>query len=105
LKDVFENSPVSWRVGKTPVMSIVGVLSLVSTVFMAWVYLKDPLSGLSWHPMHEGGGIFLHSRSFDMFLLNILIFISGLVIYYVARSIQRGRGVELDATFKEIPIE
>jgi amino acid transporter len=105
LKDVFENSPVSWRVGKTPVMSIVGVFSLVSAVFMAWVYLKDPLSGLSWHPMHEGGGIFLHSRSFDMFLLNILIFISGLVIYYVARSIQRGRGVELDATFKEIPIE
>lgn len=105
LKDVFENSPVNWRLGKTPVMSIVGALSLVSTVFMAWVYLKDPLSGLSWHPLHEGGGIFLESRSFNMFLLNIVIFISGLVIYFVARAIQRGRGVELDATFKEIPIE
>lgn len=105
LKDVFENSPVNWRLGKTPVMSIVGALSLVSTVFMAWVYLKDPLSGLSWHPLHEGGGIFLESRSFNMFLLNIVIFISGLAIYFVARSIQRGRGVELDATFKEIPIE
>lgn len=105
LKDVFENSPVNWRLGKTPVMSIVGALSLVSTVFMAWVYLKDPLSGLSWHPLHEGGGIFLESRSFNMFLLNIVIFISGLVIYFAARAIQRGRGVELDATFKEIPIE
>lgn len=105
LKDVFENSSVNWRLGKTPVMSIVGALSLVSTVFMAWVYLKDPLSGLSWHPLHEGGGIFLESRSFNMFLLNIVIFISGLVIYFVARAIQRGRGVELDATFKEIPIE
>jgi len=105
LKDVFENSPVNWRLGKTPVMSIVGALSLVSTVFMAWVYLKDPLSGLSWHPLHEGGGIFLESRSFNMFLLNIVIFISGLAIYFVARAIQRGRGVELDATFKEIPIE
>lgn len=105
LKDVFENSPVNWRLGKTPVMSIVGALSLVSAVFMAWVYLKDPLSGLSWHPLHEGGGIFLESRSFNMFLLNIVIFISGLVIYFVARAIQRGRGVELDATFKEIPIE
>ncbi|MBI3648856.1 MAG: APC family permease [Actinobacteria bacterium] len=105
LKDVFENSPVSWRVGKTPVMSIVGVLSVISSAFMAWVYLHDPLSGLSWHPVHEGGGIFLHSRTFNMFLLNILIFLSGLVIYLVARAVQSRRGIELDATFKEIPIE
>jgi len=105
LKDVFEGSPVNWRVGKTPVMSIVGALSVLACGFMAWAYLNDPLSGLSWHPLHEGGGIFLHSRSFNMFLLNIVIFISGFVIYLVARAIQRQRGVNLDATFKEIPIE
>ncbi len=86
-------------------MSIVGALSLVACVFMAWVYLKDPLSGLSATPKHEGGGIFLHSRSFDMFLLNILIFVSGFAIYQVARAVQRRRGVNLDATFEEIPIE
>jgi len=105
LKDVFEASPVNWRIGKTPVMSIVGVLSVVTCVFMAWDYLKDPLSGLSATPKHEGGGIFLHSRSFDMFLLNILIFVSGLVIYLVARAMRRRQGVDLDSTFKEIPIE
>lgn len=105
LKDVFESSPVKWRVGKIPVISIVGALSLVSCVFMAWDYLNDPLSGLSWHPQHEGGGIFLDSRTFNMFLLNIVIFVSGLVIYLVARAVQRRRGVNLDATFKEIPIE
>jgi basic amino acid/polyamine antiporter, APA family len=104
-KEVFENSAVAWRVGKTPLMSIVGALSLVACVFMAWVYLKDPLSGLSATPKHEGGGIFLDSRSFDMFLLNILIFVSGLVIYFVARAIRRRGGINLDATFKEIPIE
>ncbi len=104
-KDVFESSPVSWKVGKTPVMSIIGTLSLVACIFMAWVYLKDPLSGLSATPKHEGGGIFLNSRSFDMFLLNILIFISGLVIYFVARAVRRRAGINLDATFKEIPIE
>ena len=41
----------------------------------------------------------------NMFLLNIVIFVSGLVIYLVARAVQRRRGVNLDATFKEIPIE
>ncbi len=102
---LWESSPVSWRWGRLPVMSIVGALSLVACVFMAWVYLKDPLSGLSATPKHEGGGIFLHSRSFDMFLLNILIFVSGFAIYQVARAVQRRRGVNLDATFEEIPIE
>jgi len=102
---LWESSPVNWRWGRLPVMSIVGALSLVACVFMAWVYLKDPLSGLSATPKHEGGGIFLHSRSFDMFLLNILIFVSGFAIYQVARAVQRRRGVNLDATFEEIPIE
>ncbi len=105
LKDLFENSPVNWRWGKTPVMSIVGALSFITCAIMAWVYLKDPLSGLSATPKHEGGGIFLHSRSFDMFLLNILIFLSGLVIYFVARAVRQREGVNLDATFQEIPIE
>jgi amino acid transporter len=105
LKDVFESSPVNWRIGRTPVMSIVGVLSLAACAFMAWAYLKDPLSGLSATPKHEGGGIFLESRSFNMFLLNIAIFLSGLVIYLVARAIRRREGVDLDSTFKEIPIE
>ena len=105
LRDVFEASPVSWRVGRTPVMSILGVLSFLTCAFMAWAYLKDPLSGLSATPKHEGGGIFLHSRSFDMFLLNIVIFVSGLVIYLVARAIRRGQGIDLDSTFREIPIE
>jgi APA family basic amino acid/polyamine antiporter len=102
---LWESSPVNWRWGRVPVMSVVGALSLVACVFMAWVYLKDPLSGLSATPKHEGGGIFLHSRSFDMFLLNILIFVSGFVIYQVARAVRRRRGVNLDATFEEIPIE
>ncbi len=105
-KAIFENSPVNWRVGKTPVMSIVGALSLLACAFMAWVYLKDPLSGLSWTPVgHRGGGILFHSKTFDMFLLNLLIFVSGLVIYFVARAVRRRGGINLDATFKEIPIE
>lgn len=105
LKDVFEASPVRWRFGGVPVMTIMGALSLASCAFMAWAYLKDPLSGLSATPKHEGGGLFLESRSFNMFLLNIGIFVSGLVIYFVARAIRRRDGVDLDSTFKEIPVE
>src|SRR5581483_1710621 len=47
---LWESSPVNWRWGRLPVMSIVGALSLVACVFRAWVYLKDPLSGLAATP-------------------------------------------------------
>ena len=97
LRDVFESSPVNWRVGGTPVMTIMGVASLIACLFMAWAYLNDPLSGLSASP--DAG------RPFNMFLLNIGIFVSGLVIYFVARAIRQREGVNLDSTFKEIPVE
>jgi amino acid transporter len=103
-RKIWENSSVNWRLGKIPVMSIVGVLSLLAVSFMGWDYLHDPLSGITWRP-EGGGGILFGSRSFDMFLLNILILLSGLVIYLVARWIQRRRGVNLDAAYGEIPVE
>ena len=103
-RKIWENSSVNWRLGKIPVMSIVGVLSLIAVSFMGWDYLHDPLSGITWRP-EGGGGILFGSRSFDMFLLNILILLSGLVIYLVARWVQRRRGVNLDAAYGEIPVE
>ena len=103
-RKVWENSSVNWRLAGIPVMSIVGVLSLIAVGFMGWDYLHDPLSGITWKP-EGGGGILFGSRSFDMFLLNILILLSGLVIYLVARWVQRRRGVNLDAAYGEIPVE
>jgi hypothetical protein len=34
-----------------------------------------------------------------------VIWVSGLVIYLVARWVQRRRGVNLDATYQELPVE
>ncbi|MBO0807795.1 MAG: APC family permease, partial [Actinobacteria bacterium] len=103
-RKVWQDSPVNWTLGRIPVMSIVGAVSLLAAGFMGWVYLHDPLSGISWKPT-GGGGILFGSRSFDMFLLDILILLSGLVIYLIARFVQRRRGVDLDATYQEIPVE
>ncbi|MBO0770224.1 MAG: APC family permease [Actinobacteria bacterium] len=103
-RKVWQDSPVNWQIGRIPVMSIVGAASLLAAGFMGWVYLHDPLSGISWKPT-GGGGILFGSASFDMFLLDIAILLSGLVIYLIARAVQRRRGVDLDATYQEIPAE
>ncbi|HET9256638.1 MAG TPA: APC family permease, partial [Pseudonocardiaceae bacterium] len=42
-RKVWENSSVNWRLAGIPVMSIVGVLSLIAAGFMGWDYLHDPL--------------------------------------------------------------
>ena len=46
-RKIWENSSVNWRLAGIPVMSIVGVLSLIAAGFMGWDYLHDPLSGIT----------------------------------------------------------
>jgi basic amino acid/polyamine antiporter, APA family len=88
---LFESSPVNRRVGGIPLMSVVGALSLVALVIEAWTFLTDPSAGLNGHPA--------------LVWMNIGIFVSGLVIYFVAKAIQRSRGVDISRRFAEIPIE
>jgi basic amino acid/polyamine antiporter, APA family len=102
-REVWEASPVNWKWGKIPVITIFGVVSFVACGFMAWDYLNDPLSGLSVVP-HNTGGLFGH-QDFSMFILNILIWVSGWVVYVVAKRVRARQGIDLDATYRELPAE
>lgn len=91
MKGVFEASPVSWRVGGVPVMSIVGALSAVTLGIMAWAFLTDPSAGLKGRP--------------NLVWMNIGILVSGLVIYYIGKAVQRSRGVDISKAYRELPVE
>jgi len=91
LPDVFETSAVNQRIGRVPVITIIGVLSVAAQVFMAWVFLRDPSAGLNGNP--------------KMIWFNVIVFLSGLVVYYVAKFVQRRRGVDVDLSFKQVPEE
>jgi basic amino acid/polyamine antiporter, APA family len=102
-REVWEASPVNWKWGKLPVITIFGALSFAACGFMAWDYLNDPLSGISVVPKHTGG-LFGH-QAFAMFILNIIIWVAGWVVYQVAKVVRRRQGVDLDATYRELPAE
>lgn len=102
-RHVFDASPVSWRLGKLPVVTIVGALSFAACGYMGWVYLNDPLSGLSAVP-HNTGGIFGH-QTFFMFILNIFIWLLGWFVYWVAKLVRARKGIDLSATYRELPVE
>jgi len=89
LPDVFETSTVNQRIAKIPVISIIGVLSVISCTIMAWAFLNDPLSGMT--P--------------PMIAFNIAVFLSGLVIYYIAKWVQARRGVDVSLSYRELPAE
>jgi APA family basic amino acid/polyamine antiporter len=96
LKDVFESSPVRWRWFGIPVVTLVGVLSLVACVASAIIFLRDPLAGFQ-----QADG----SPYWSRIIYNVAIFLSGFVIYFIARAINRSRGVEIDRRFASIPVE
>ncbi|MGN6380372.1 MAG: APC family permease [Gaiellales bacterium] len=96
LPDVFESSPVRWRWGGVPVITIVGVISLAACIASGVIFLKDPYAGF-----HHLNGSWYWKR----IIYNVAIFLSGFVIYFIARWINRSRGIDLDKRFAEIPVE
>jgi hypothetical protein len=40
-----------------------------------------------------------------MFLLNIVIWVSGWFVYLVAKRVRARQGVDLDSTYRELPVE
>jgi amino acid transporter len=99
----WQASPVNWRWGKLPVITVLGALSFISSAFMAWDFLRDPNSGLSVVP-HHTGGLFGY-QGFAMFILNLLIWVAGWIVYKVAKMVRARQGVDLDATYQELPVE
>jgi len=91
LPNVFETSAVNQRIAGVPVITIIGILSFIAQAFMAWVFLRDPNAGLRGHN--------------GMIVFNVVVFLSGLVVYYIAKWIQGRRGIDVSLSFKEIPEE
>jgi len=91
LPDVFATSTVNQRILGVPLITIIGIASFICQGFMAWVFLRDPSAGLRGHP--------------GMIVFNIVVFLSGLVVYYIAKFVQRSRGVDVALSFKQVPEE
>jgi amino acid transporter len=105
----WESSPIAWRVGGAPVISVVGMVSLAALFVAMWAYLNDPLSGvnildgLALKPITgEDGNL---TKDIVRFLIATGTVLSGLVIFEVSRIIRARGGVRLEAGYQEIPVE
>lgn len=87
---MFENSPIAWRVGRVPVISLIGVVSTVFVVYAISRILVDN----AYTPNLAFGDIGA-----------LIVLVVGAIVFYVARTYRRSRGVNIDQRYKEIPIE
>ena len=92
-REAFEASPYNARVAGFPVMSLIGILSLIGMALMAYVLLNDQNSGTSLVGNPE------------RVALALIVPAIGFVAYFVIKAVQRMRGVNIDLAYREIPPE
>lgn len=91
--DVFAASPFNGRLAGIPIVTIVGALSLVTSVLVAGILLTDQNSGTSW----------VVNRNTVIMVAAVVV--AGPILYYVLRAIQASRGINVGLAYKEIPPE
>jgi APA family basic amino acid/polyamine antiporter len=92
-RDLFEQAPeaVRRKIGGIPVMTLLGVGNLVLFTLILIASFDTPA--------------FSGPTSGRAIAFVVGIYVSGLILYFISREVQRRRGVNLDLLYKEIPPE
>lgn len=104
-RELWASSPVSWTLGGLPVISLVGVLSLIACLVAEWCYLSDPLSGVGVLTNGFFGEDGAPTKDFVRLVIATGTVVSGWVIYEVSRWYRGRQGIKLEQAFAEIPVE
>ena len=88
---LFGQSPVTGKFLGIPWLSWAGALGLAASLFVFWIFMKYPALGVS-------------NRK-NTVLAMIGLMVGGFLLYYVARAVQRARGVDIELNYHEIPPE
>jgi len=92
-RSLFEASPVNYRVGGIPVLSLCGIGIIIPELLFAYELFYDP--GWNWSGAY----------AWQTWVATFGIFIIAAVIYLVSRAYQKSKGVDIRLAFKEIPPE
>ncbi len=86
-------SPGANRLWGLPTLVWWGILWMPVGALQLWYDFTDSIANIS--PIHN----------FSQFIVFPAIVVGGMVFYYITRAIQRGRKIDLDLNFREVPPE
>jgi amino acid permease len=89
-KREFESSPIAYRVGKVPVISVIGVVALTCVAFVFYRLLIDAAYGANNH-LSE--------------VMTVAVTVFALTWYAAFRIYRARQGADLKGQFSEIPVE
>jgi amino acid transporter len=88
-KEFYEASPMKkYEIAGIPLITILGLCGGILLLLMAYQYIVMELLNISW-----------------LLPLAILVFIVGIILYYIIKAIRRAQGIDITLAFKEIPAE
>jgi amino acid transporter len=100
-KEVYETSPAAkYKLGNTPLITVLGVLGGVLGTIMVLAFLFAPQLGVlgNWNFENFPTGLWAQ-------IIAVAIIVVSWVWYVLARNSQKSRGINVDFAFKEIPPE
>jgi basic amino acid/polyamine antiporter, APA family len=93
-KEIYEASPAGkYKIGSLPLLSLMGFLSLIVNLFIAWIFIFGPPLG------------FLSISSTSSIAFVVGIFVACFLIYVIAWGVRKQQRIDLALSFQQIPPE
>ena len=93
--DLYQASPANVRFAGVPVLYIVAPLSIAVMLFLVYLTVTYPALALAGKP----------ENLWQIPAFMGMIVVVGLVLYYAAKIVRRGQGVDVDLVYRELPPE
>ncbi|HUY56301.1 MAG TPA: APC family permease [Candidatus Micrarchaeaceae archaeon] len=87
---VFDASPIAFKLGRLPLVTVLGVVGLIFTGYVFYRLFLDSAFG--------------SNKPFPIWMAFGVVVLAAIWLYG-ARAYRKSRGVDIDSRFKEIPIE
>jgi len=94
-RDIYEKSPFKKEIAGIPLITIVGVLAFLGTLWQIWVVIMTPQGYM--YPYKFGGQMSL-ATTFGFIII-------GVIIYYLYKARGRAIGVDYSTVYAEVPPE
>jgi hypothetical protein len=88
---LWRQTPIPGTVAGIPILSLIGLAGAGASAFVIFLFLKYPGLGIS-------------NRLNTLLSMGACV-VAGFLLYYLARFVQRGRGVDIALNYSEIPPE
>jgi amino acid transporter len=86
-KRMFDASSAKWKIGNVPVLSILGVLTVLCCLFLGYFYLTQD--------------VLLANSPYSIGMI-VGIFATGFIAFWIAKVYRKRQGIDVDLAYQEI---